>query len=107
MKASGTTAPKIAKFRSAEVSAPYILACNHVDANPKLVLRSMLLILLYITQIKLSLNGLQMLLNYEVVPPTEAQNILRVLSIQVDEYAFYCFYLYRLFRLVVAMAKFN
>ena len=37
MKASGASAPKIAKFRSAEVSAPYILACNHVDANPKLV----------------------------------------------------------------------
>ena len=31
----------------------------------------------------LSLNGLQMIINYEVVPPAEAQNILRVLSIQV------------------------
>lgn len=34
-------------------------------------------------QVKLSLNGLQMLLNYEVVPPSEAKSILRILSTQV------------------------
>eukprot|EP00602_Paraphysomonas_sp_CaronLab_P007358 CAMPEP_0185034758 /NCGR_PEP_ID=MMETSP1103-20130426/24887_1 /TAXON_ID=36769 /ORGANISM="Paraphysomonas bandaiensis, Strain Caron Lab Isolate" /LENGTH=2224 /DNA_ID=CAMNT_0027571539 /DNA_START=141 /DNA_END=6815 /DNA_ORIENTATION=+ len=67
MRGNGST-PKIAKFRSSEVSAAYILACDKPDANAKLV--------------KLSLNGLQMLLNYEVVPPSEAKNILRVLGVQ-------------------------
>jgi hypothetical protein len=37
MRGSGSNTPKIAKFRSAEVSAAYILACERVDANPKLV----------------------------------------------------------------------
>jgi len=40
-------------------------------------------------QIMLSLNGLQMLLNYEVIPPTEAPNILRVLVIQVKHISFF------------------
>lgn len=38
MRGSGSNTPKIAKFRSAEVSAAYILACEKVDGNPKLVL---------------------------------------------------------------------
>ena len=33
----GEDTPKIAKYRSADVSAPYILACNYVDANLKTV----------------------------------------------------------------------
>ena len=33
--------------------------------------------------VKLALNGIQILLNYEVVPPSEACNILRVLLVQV------------------------
>ena len=37
MRGSGETTPKIAKYRSADVSAPYILACNYVDANAKIV----------------------------------------------------------------------
>lgn len=40
MRGSGSNTPKIAKFRSAEVSAAYILACEKVDANPKLVTRN-------------------------------------------------------------------
>eukprot|EP01041_Mallomonas_annulata_P004581 gene4581-9106_t len=68
MRGGGGDTPKIAKYRSADVSAPYILACNYVDASLKTVM--------------LSLNGLQMLLNYEVVPPTEAKNILKALSTQ-------------------------
>lgn len=37
MRGSGSNTPKIAKFRSADVSSAYILACEKVDANPKLV----------------------------------------------------------------------
>lgn len=37
MRGSGTNTTKIAKFRSTEVSAPYILACEKPDANAKLV----------------------------------------------------------------------
>jgi hypothetical protein len=82
MRASGSNTPKIAKFRSAEVSAAYILACERVDSNPKLV-NDLFLLHLIGPQVKLSLNGLQMLLNYEVVPPSEAKNLLRILTIQV------------------------
>lgn len=37
MRGNGASTPKIAKFRSSEVSAPYILACERVDSNSKLV----------------------------------------------------------------------
>jgi hypothetical protein len=87
MRGSGANTPKIAKFRSAEVSAAYVLACERVDANPKLVLSLSNYYYLphsiVTPQVKLSLNGLQMLLNYEVVPPSEAKNLLRILAIQV------------------------
>ena len=60
---------KVVKFpQSSDVSAPYILACNYADANPKMLL--------------LALSGIQMLVNYEVVPPGDVKNILRVFSIQ-------------------------
>lgn len=68
MRGGGQNTPKIAKYRSADVAAPYILTCNYVDAAIKTIM--------------LALNGLQMLLNYEVIPPAEAQNILRVLILQ-------------------------
>lgn len=29
--------PRIGKFRSADVSAPYVLACHHTDSNSKIV----------------------------------------------------------------------
>lgn len=58
------------KFKhSSEVVAPYILVCNHVESSQKLM--------------GLSINGLLMLLKYDIVPPSEVQNILRVLQIQV------------------------
>jgi hypothetical protein len=58
-----------AKFsQSSDITAPYILACNYADANPKLI--------------SMALNGIQMLLNYEIVPPVDVKNVLRVLSIQ-------------------------
>ena len=37
MRGSGVDTPKIAKYRSADVSAPYILQCNYLDANIKTV----------------------------------------------------------------------
>ena len=37
MRGSGEHTPKIAKYRSADVAAPYILTCNYVDANVKVV----------------------------------------------------------------------
>lgn len=54
--------------QSSDITAPYILSCNYVDANPKLI--------------SMALNGIQMLLNYEIVPPVDVKNVLRVLSIQ-------------------------
>jgi len=33
----GENTPKIAKYRSADVIEPYILTCNHADANLKTV----------------------------------------------------------------------
>ena len=35
-------------------------------------------------QINMALSGIQMLLNYEVVPPSDVKNILRVLAIQAS-----------------------
>ena len=29
--------PKIAKYRSSDVSAPYVLVCNYADTNSKIV----------------------------------------------------------------------
>jgi len=54
--------------RSSDIVSPYILACNYSDANPKLIL--------------LSLNGILLLLKFDLVPPSDVQNILRVLYIQ-------------------------
>ena len=35
-------------------------------------------------KINMALSGIQMLLNYEVVPPSDVKNILRVLAIQAS-----------------------
>ncbi len=50
-KASGII-PKLSRYRSSEVCAPYILTCGYTDSSSKVII--------------LALNGLQMLLNYEV-----------------------------------------
>lgn len=95
-KSSGLV-PKIAKYRSADIAAPYVLVCNYADTNSKIVSRSVRCAIhlmrpaelttlspYVLYQVLLALNGLQMILNYEVVPPSEVQNILRVLSIQAS-----------------------
>jgi hypothetical protein len=38
----------------------------------------------FLLQINMALSGIQMLLNYEVVPPADVKNILRVLAIQAS-----------------------
>eukprot|EP00981_Chlorochromonas_danica_P007961 scaffold1931_cov215-Ochromonas_danica.AAC.17 len=55
--------------QAADLVSPYILVCNHANCHPKLI--------------GMALNSLSSLLSYEVVPVQEAQNILRVLLIQV------------------------
>ena len=61
---------KLAKFRSIDVAAPYILAASQADAKSDLKL------------VMMAMNGVQMLLDFEVLPPAEAQRILMVLSRQ-------------------------
>jgi hypothetical protein len=55
---------------SPDLLSPYILLCNYSDCSPRLT--------------GLALSSLMMLLNYDVIPVEEAQNILRVLLIQVN-----------------------
>eukprot|EP01038_Epipyxis_sp_PR26KG_P014215 gene14215-19074_t len=49
--------------QSSDILAPYILACNYADGSPKLI--------------TMALNGVQMLLNFELVPYGDIKNILR------------------------------
>lgn len=56
--------------QSSDVSAPYILLLNYADASSKLI--------------NMGLNGIQMLLNFDVVPASDVKNVLRVLSIQAS-----------------------
>lgn len=46
-----------------------------------------MLLCMFYRKVLLALNGLQMLLNYEVVPPAEVHSILRVLTVQVEHAA--------------------
>lgn len=55
---------------SSDITAPYILACNHADGNPKMI--------------AMALSGLHLLLNYDVIPTSDVKNILRVLCIQAN-----------------------
>jgi hypothetical protein len=60
------------KFKScSEIVSPYILVCNHSESSQKLS--------------SLSINGLLLLLKYDIVPASDVQNILRVLHIQVHQ----------------------
>lgn len=62
---------KTAKLaQSSDLVAPYILLLNYTDISSKLV--------------ESALNGIQLLLKYDVVPPSEVQNVLRVVNIQIS-----------------------
>eukprot|EP00597_Dinobryon_sp_UTEXLB2267_P010966 CAMPEP_0170099810 /NCGR_PEP_ID=MMETSP0020_2-20130122/1260_1 /TAXON_ID=98059 /ORGANISM="Dinobryon sp., Strain UTEXLB2267" /LENGTH=2023 /DNA_ID=CAMNT_0010322537 /DNA_START=155 /DNA_END=6224 /DNA_ORIENTATION=- len=55
-------------LQSSDILAPYILSCNYAEGSTKLL--------------NLTLNGIHNLLSFEMVPPHDVKNILRVLSIQ-------------------------
>lgn len=48
---------------SSDIASPYILMMNYIDASSKLI--------------SMAFNGIQMLINYDVVPPADVKNILR------------------------------
>ena len=55
--------------QSSDLLSPYLLVCNYqVENNSKLV--------------TMALGGITLLLTYDLVPPSDIKNILRVLSIQ-------------------------
>lgn len=54
--------------QSSDITAPYILACNYVDASPKLILSA--------------LNGIHLIIHCNVAPAEDVQDILRVFNIQ-------------------------
>ncbi|KAJ1431793.1 hypothetical protein B484DRAFT_395320, partial [Ochromonadaceae sp. CCMP2298] len=55
-------------LQNSDLLAPYLLVCNYADGSPKLV--------------TMALNGLNLLLTHDLVPPADFQNVMRVLSIQ-------------------------
>lgn len=62
---------KTAKLpQSSDVLSPYLLVCNYADGNAKVTL--------------MALNGINLLLTYDLVPPNDAKNIMRALSIQAS-----------------------
>jgi len=69
MRKSGVEKEDVKIPQSSDILSPYILACNYADANPKLLL--------------LALSGIQLLVGYEMIPPSDVKNVLRVFSIQV------------------------
>lgn len=69
MRKSGVEKEDVKIPQSSDILAPYILACNYADANPKLLM--------------LALGGIQLLVGYEMIPPSDVKNVLRVFSIQV------------------------
>lgn len=54
--------------QSSDILSPYILACNYADGSTKLL--------------SMALNGIHNLLVFEMIPPCDVKNVLRVLSIQ-------------------------
>jgi hypothetical protein len=72
---------------SSEIVAPYILVCNHVECSQK--------------TLGLAINGLLMLLKYDIVPADDVQNILRVVHIQVTSSK--CEFQLKILQLLVAL----
>lgn len=70
MRRSEASSKEVKFPQSSDISAPYILACNYADGSVKLI--------------SMALNGMQMLINYDVVPASDVKNILRVLCIQAS-----------------------
>ena len=70
MRKSGMEKEVVKIPQSSDILAPYILACNYADANHKLLI--------------LALSGIQLLVSYQMVPPVDVKNLLRVFSIQAS-----------------------
>lgn len=56
--------------QSSDILAPYLLVCNYAEGSAKVTL--------------MALNGINLLLTYDLVPPSEVKNIMRALSIQAS-----------------------
>ena len=59
---------KIQISQNSDLLSPYILACNYAEGSTKMI--------------TMSLNGIHLLLSYDLVLASDIRNILRVLSIQ-------------------------
>jgi hypothetical protein len=68
MRKSGFEKEDVKIPQSSDTLAPYLLACNYADANPKLL--------------KMALDGIQLLVSYQMIPPSDVKNVLRVFAIQ-------------------------
>lgn len=56
--------------QSSDILAPYLLVCNYAEGSAKVTL--------------MALNGINLLLTYDLVPPSDVKNIMRALSIQAS-----------------------
>lgn len=68
MRKTGLDKEDVKIPQSSDISAPYLLACNYVDAPPKLIL--------------MALTGIQLIVNFEVVPLSDVKSVLRVFTMQ-------------------------
>jgi hypothetical protein len=68
MRKTGLDKEDVKIPQSSDITAPYLLACNYIDANPKLIL--------------VALNGIQLIVTFEVVPLSDVKSILRVFAMQ-------------------------
>ncbi len=70
MRKTGMEKEDVKIPQSSDILAPYLLACNYVDANPKLIL--------------MALSGIQLVVNYEVAPLSDVKNVLRIFDKQAS-----------------------
>lgn len=56
--------------QSSDILAPYILVCNYAEGSTDII--------------TMALNGINLLLTHDLIPTSEAQNIMRVLNIQMS-----------------------
>ena len=70
MRKTGLEKEDVKIPQSSDILSPYLLACNYVDANPKLIL--------------MALGGIQMVVNYEVAPLSDIKSVLRIFEKQAS-----------------------
>lgn len=69
-EARGEPRPGPFSFQAPELLQPFLLACNHSDAGPRLTL--------------LALGAMQHLMNRDALHPSDGPNVMRVLAIQAQ-----------------------